>query len=678
MKKTLTLIVALFINNCIVFAQAPQKMSYQAVIRNNSNTLLTSTAVGMQISILQGSATGTNVYTETHTTTSNANGLVTLEIGTGTVVSGTFNAINWGSGLYFIKTETDPSGGTTYSITGTTQLLSVPYALYAETSGTPGIIGATGLAGTDGLNGATGADGLAGTVGQTGATGTDGSVGSTGVTGADGSVGSTGVTGADGIIGSTGATGSVGATGADGIVGATGSTGFLQSGSVAGNTTYWDGSSWTTNNSNIYNNGGNVGIGTATPSAKLHIGNGTRFVSSTDASIFLQSGNGLGSARDWKIYVPMTAGYLAFRDMGFDNLNNGMTTDAMVIQYGTGNVGIGTTSPNATAKLQVDLGTSTTNGILVTGTYNAASTVPDLGVGSRMMFYPGKSAFRAGYAIGAEWDNANVGLHSSAMGYSSTASGSYSTAIGFSNTASGFGSTALGYGCTASGNNGTFAVGNNATASGNNSIAMGSNVSTNVMFNSFIFGDASTGTTTNSSASNQMTMRFAGGYRLFSNAGLTAGVTLAAGAGAWASVSDKHKKENFMSLNPEEILLKIKNIPVTEWNYKSQDKTNHHIGPMAQDFYSAFKLSGIGNDTTITTSDIDGVNMIAIQALEIRTAQLKLAQDELISKSNELEKLKAEIENFKKDNAEFRNKFMKLENELDEIQQRNISASKGK
>jgi hypothetical protein len=122
-------------------AQAPQKMSYQAVIRNTSNVLVTSTAVGMRISILQGSASGPSVYTETQSLTTNANGLVSLEIGTGTVVSGTFSAINWATGPYFIKTETDPTGGSSYTIFGTTQLTSVPYALFSATSGsgeTPG------------------------------------------------------------------------------------------------------------------------------------------------------------------------------------------------------------------------------------------------------------------------------------------------------------------------------------------------------------------------------------------------------------------------------------------------------------------------------------------------------------------------------------------------------------
>lgn len=131
MKKIITIFAALFIT-ANVFAQSPEKMSYQAVVRDGSNNLVTSTAVGMQISILQGSTSGTAVYVETQTPTSNANGLVSLEIGGGTVVSGDFTTIDWANGPYFIKTETDPSGGTNYTITGTSQFLSVPYALHAK------------------------------------------------------------------------------------------------------------------------------------------------------------------------------------------------------------------------------------------------------------------------------------------------------------------------------------------------------------------------------------------------------------------------------------------------------------------------------------------------------------------------------------------------------------------
>lgn len=117
-----------------MFAQSPEKMSYQAVIRNASDILMTNTQIGMQISILQGSASGTAVYVETQTPTTNANGLVSVEIGVGTLISGDFTAIDWANGPYFIKTETDLAGGTSYSIAGTSQLLSVPYALHAKTA----------------------------------------------------------------------------------------------------------------------------------------------------------------------------------------------------------------------------------------------------------------------------------------------------------------------------------------------------------------------------------------------------------------------------------------------------------------------------------------------------------------------------------------------------------------
>ena len=135
------------------FAQTPEKMSYQAVIRNAANTLLINQTIGMRVSILQGSATGTEVYKEIYNPnpTTNSNGLITVEIGAGIPITGTFASINWSNGIYFIKTETDPTGGTNYSIVGTSQLLSVPYALYAKNSGTP----SWGLSGNTGTNPAT-------------------------------------------------------------------------------------------------------------------------------------------------------------------------------------------------------------------------------------------------------------------------------------------------------------------------------------------------------------------------------------------------------------------------------------------------------------------------------------------------------------------------------------------
>jgi len=117
-----------------VFAQSPDKMSYQAVVRDANNTLVANQTVGMQISILQSTITGTVVYTETHSVDTNINGLVSLEIGNGSS-SDNFSEIDWSAGPYFIKTETDPTGGSSYTITGTSQLMSVPFAMYAKTSG---------------------------------------------------------------------------------------------------------------------------------------------------------------------------------------------------------------------------------------------------------------------------------------------------------------------------------------------------------------------------------------------------------------------------------------------------------------------------------------------------------------------------------------------------------------
>jgi hypothetical protein len=146
MKKLFAIIAAAIIA-VGVFAQSPNKMSYQAVVRNGSGVLIQSANIGIRVSILKDSINGTAVYIETHTATTNANGLVTIKIGGGTPVAGIFANIDWATGTYFAKTEVDPTGGTTYTITGTSQLLSVPYALHANTA--DGITG--GITETDPL-----------------------------------------------------------------------------------------------------------------------------------------------------------------------------------------------------------------------------------------------------------------------------------------------------------------------------------------------------------------------------------------------------------------------------------------------------------------------------------------------------------------------------------------------
>jgi hypothetical protein len=239
MKKKITLIfgILFFIN---MYSQAPQKMSYQSVVRNSSNVLVANAPVGIRISILQGSIAGASQYTETQTVNTNANGLATLSIGSGTIEVGSMSSINWANGPFFIKTETDPTGGTNYSITGTSELMSVPYALYAANSpqgaqgpqgvpGPAGLDGAPGLQGPQGVAGADGANGLDGATGPMGPQGIAGSNGTNGLNGLDGAtgpMGPQGPQGVDGINGLNGATGPMGPQGLQGIAGSNGTNGL--------------------------------------------------------------------------------------------------------------------------------------------------------------------------------------------------------------------------------------------------------------------------------------------------------------------------------------------------------------------------------------------------------------------------------------------------------------------
>ena len=139
MKKILLFFVAIMAMIFVAEAQAPERFSYQAVIRDAAGNLVANEPVGVRVSILQYSLQyspdGSVVYSETHNRATNANGLVTMEIGAGTVVSGSFSNIDWANGPYFLKIETDVNGGTNYTLAGTQQMLSVPYALYAAASG---------------------------------------------------------------------------------------------------------------------------------------------------------------------------------------------------------------------------------------------------------------------------------------------------------------------------------------------------------------------------------------------------------------------------------------------------------------------------------------------------------------------------------------------------------------
>ena len=222
--KKLSPLVLLFcfgiLTNIAIYGQVPQKMTYQAVVRDQSNAIVSNGPVGVRIGILQGSAFGSTVYAETQAITSNVNGLVTLEIGTGSPIYGRFDTIDWAGGPYFIDVRTDPTGGSNYnSIMGLAEFCSVPYALYAERSGNGGVPGPSGPAGPQGPTGSAATVAIGNTI--TGTPGSNASVTNVG----NSSAAIFEFTIPSGLQGATGATGPQGPTGATGPQGPTGPVG---------------------------------------------------------------------------------------------------------------------------------------------------------------------------------------------------------------------------------------------------------------------------------------------------------------------------------------------------------------------------------------------------------------------------------------------------------------------
>jgi hypothetical protein len=208
-------------------------------------------------------------------------------------------------------------------------------------------------------------------------------------------------------------------------------------------------------------------------------------------------------------------------------------------------------------------------------------------------------------------------------------------------------------------------VGENNTASGAASVALGYRAHTNARQGSFVFADRSVPDTLRAGVNHSANWRVSGGFRIFSSANLSTGVTIQSGTavsnwgqtsaviststgamlstgGVWQNASDVNRKRLFKDVSGELLLGKLNTIPIQEWSYKTEDESVRHIGPMAQDFRKAF---GLGYDeVSIGTVDADGVALACIQALEKRTsdqakeiALLRAANDKLEKRLEKLE-----------------------------------------
>ena len=513
--------IALFAINFTLFSQAPQRLSYQAIIRNSSGGLVISHAVGMKISILQGTSTGTAVYVESHTTTTNANGLATIEIGGGTVVSGTFAGISWGSGAYWIKTETDPSGGSTYTIKGTSQMVSVPYALYSRTSDQLDMPFAS-------THGYSGGGGFNFSITNTSASAIRGiSASSTGsyfgVYGQSLKYGVFGLSTGDqgrSVMGEATGTASIGVCGIGVSESSTG----------------------------VWGEGANQGV---YGFSELETGKGVYGRATSATGI------------NYGIYgqTSSSSGYSGY-----------FTGGKFFI---SGNAGIGTNSPAALLHTQ---GTGVGGGnVVFIGEEKEFSpgNPPVTGAGTRMMWYPDKAAFRAGQVWGIEWDKANIGRLSVAMGGSAIASELATTAFGYGSRATGRFSTAFGV-STIAASYGSFALGRYSAGTGDSDtwvdtdplFEVGNGTSNEVRRNAMTVlknGNVGIGTATPA-------------YKLQVGA---AGDGTQARANAWNNLSDARLKKDFTGLmDPLDMLEQINGF-YFYWN-AGTDRTRQ-IGFSAQE-----------------------------------------------------------------------------------------------
>lgn len=623
MKILITSLLCLFLGFSGLSQGFPEGIPFQAQIFSQSGGLLSNASIGVRFNIRQTNFSGPIVWQEDHTVVVNDLGHFSINVGTGASTGAgsviLFSDIDWSSGAYFIELLVDEMNTSSYNSVMTQQFMAVPYAYHSKTSSQQYALSQLQDVDTTGIQ-----------VGHVLKWN-----------------GSTWVSAPDDIATSCDtvdfANSSQNSVYADTAVYALNciSTSFVDSSNFAfyADTTLYAYNSGSANQAQFSNYSDTADV------SLYSLGNwGLLGNSATNPST-----NFLGTTDSVD---------LVFKSYGVERMRI----------KANGRLGFGTSTP------LVGFHVMNTNGVAFTGTHGTGS-IPVSGAGSRMMWYPGKSAFRAGYVASVQWDNGSVGQYSFAAGYNTIASGMYSVSFGQACSASGEGSFAAGKGTISSGLY-SFAAGENPEATGNYGVAIGRGGKANALGavaigyhpevyasyglglgnyvlvtgsnavamgyhshalhpGSFVFSDESVPTAnTPSTAANQFLAKASGGFIFYTNSTLTTGVTLPAGGGSWSTLSDRNSKENIVYADPLSYLSLLDSIDVYSWNYKSQDSNMIHIGPMAQDFYEVFKF---GTDsTTINSGDFDGLNLVLLKALYIRTEELRVQNLQITELNNEL------------------------------------------
>ena len=631
LNKILGLLAFLLLINC---GHSQQSMLYQAVLRDAGGVLISAQDIDVRISVAADLSGSVLLYQEDHSTTTNDYGMIELEFGTGVSTGAgsapSLIAVDW-SQQNFMNVQFKESSSATFIDLGTNALQTVPYALHALGSSQTYSMGDLTNVDTTGIQpGFTlvwnGSYWIASSIDSVQFAYTS-----------DQSVLSDTATVALDCINCVSDSANYGSYSDTSAV--SGSAGSSVYSSTSG---YADTVGYAENSLNSWDLNGNV----AGP---------TDFLGTTDSS-------------DIRI------------------LTNGQ--ERMVFKA-NGKIGIGLSDP------ELDLEINGQNGFAFSSGFG--SGLSRTFTGDRMAWYPKKGHFYVGGGTGtlsdANMGNYSLGLgynvyprgdysmatgygtsvqgnYSFAGGYISDANGDYSFSFGYNSGASGDAAVSMGRQCAASGLS-SIALGYHVSATGDHSVALGyySNATDTSSYamgyrarsyhkGSFVYADI--GSWFESTAENQFLVRVKNGAKFYSASDLSTGVELVAGGGAWSTLSDSTKKENIVAVNNAEILAQLKSVPVYEWNYKSQHDSIVHIGPTAQDFRHTF---GYGeSDKMISTVDIDGVNMAALQALIQRQEELQRAYE------GEIERLKKLNDNLLKEKEEVWIKVEHLEKLLLQVE----------
>lgn len=413
----------------------------------------------------------------------------------------------------------------------------------------------------------------------------------------------------------------------------------------------------------------NVGIGTATPTAGLHVISNNGFVANgtiNAGAVIDESGDGSRF-----IFNPrkgaIRGGYLnGGSNVFWNDANTGYYSIGLgnnVKASGGASVAIGqnavATGTNSTA-IGYGCNALVANSIALSGVGSNASEQFSVAIGN----YANANRYGAvalGRNVNAGYTVSGYGENCYAIGYGDNTSfstgGHYATgsrAFVFGNNCHSVGARdfAIGNDCVAGSdffssntNHYGFAIGNSCQATGPFSFAFGNNANTNGHTGAMVLGSRADGVTVPSPANYHLLAQFAGGYQFQSNNAGSLGVYLNPNTSAWASLCDSNRKEQILIMNDEETLQKLAAVNYTSWKYKDDpDATNRHYGIMAQDFYGSFgtdALGKIGSDTLVNPIDLLGVAYSAIKALEKRTGEIEALKNENNELKARLEKLEA-------------------------------------